>query len=58
MFFEKYEGITKETGFLTEQFLTVDNEEDWIALKEKYDLLVERMGETKEENGLILQEMQ
>jgi hypothetical protein len=58
MFFEKYEGITKETDFLTEQFLTVDNEEDWIALKEKYDLLVERMGETKEENGLILQEMQ
>lgn len=50
--------MTKEAAYLTEQFMTVDNEEDWVALKEKYDLLVERMGETREENGLILQEMQ
>lgn len=27
-------------------------------LKEKYDLMVDKMNEAKEENGLILQEMQ
>jgi hypothetical protein len=36
----------------------VDNEEDWVALKEKYELLVEHMIETRDENAQILQEMQ
>lgn len=58
IFFEKYEGVTKEAAFLTEQFLNVDNEEEWLALKDKYDLLAERMNEAKNENAMILQEMQ
>jgi division protein CdvB (Snf7/Vps24/ESCRT-III family) len=50
--------LHKESAFLVDQFLTVDSEEEWLALKEKYDSLTERMGEVKEENGLILQEVQ
>lgn len=40
--------MTKETALLTDSFLQVDNEEEWMALKEKYDLLVERMTETRD----------
>jgi len=47
--------MQKESAFLVEQFLTVDSEEEWLALKEKYDSLTERMGEVKDENAMILQ---
>ena len=47
-FYDKYEAMQKESAFLVEQFLTVDSEEEWLALKEKYDSLTERMGEIKD----------
>ena len=49
------DGLTKELSILTESFLQVDNEDDWMALKDKYDMLVEMMTETRDENGMLLQ---
>ena len=43
-FYEKHDGMHKESVFLADQFLAVDSEEEWLALKEKYDTLTESMG--------------
>ena len=58
IFYEDFEGLGKEASFLTDQFLNVQEEEEWVALKEKYDSLVERMAEVKDKNASILQEIQ